>query len=47
MGGMAEDLMFAENMPPVAMSALDNGPQTPRVRSNFPETWLWQMLEAG
>lgn len=41
------DLMFAENLPHLATITNENGAQTPRVRSNFPETWLWQMLDAG
>ncbi|XP_046675493.1 CD109 antigen-like isoform X2 [Homalodisca vitripennis] len=41
------DLMFAENLPHLSTITSESGPQTPRVRSNFPETWLWEMIDAG
>lgn len=41
------DLMVAENLPHLSTVTNEIDSQTPRVRSNFPETWLWQMLEAG
>jgi hypothetical protein len=50
-GGMLEDssldLLSAENLTPLSIITNEVGTQTPRVRANFPETWLWQMLEAG
>lgn len=42
------DLLVAENLPQFSSIASDSAASAvPRVRSNFPETWLWQMLEAG
>lgn len=42
------DLMVAENLPQFSSIASDSAASAvPTVRSNFPETWLWQMLEAG
>ncbi|XP_054284946.1 CD109 antigen-like isoform X2 [Macrosteles quadrilineatus] len=41
------DLLSAENLTPLSIITNEVGTQTPRVRANFPETWLWQMIEAG
>lgn len=41
------DLMSAENLTPLSVITNEVGSETPRVRANFPETWLWQTLEAG
>lgn len=44
---LMDDLVFAENLPHLSTLTNEIDGQTPRVRSNFPETWLWEMLEPG
>lgn len=41
------DLESAENLAPLSFITNEVGSQTPRVRANFPETWIYQMIDAG
>ncbi|XP_012262615.2 CD109 antigen-like isoform X2 [Athalia rosae] len=41
-------VMFEMAVPSVSLPSLATvQPEKPKVRKNFPETWLWQMLDAG
>lgn len=47
-GARMETALIAENIQGTGIDATkDSSPEPERIRSLFPETWLWDMFELG